>query len=252
MTSIRSRDIIGTQIAITDYDEVMDAIDSAINERDRIYICCTPASSLVAARRDPALQAALAGSRINTPDGKGVVLAARILGEQINDRVYGPDLMLAQLERAAAAGTPVWLHGGYDADALEALTSSLKSRFPGLVLVGGESPPHRPLTSAETAEAVSRINAAAPAIVWVGLGSPKQEIWMHELRPVLEAPVLIGVGAAFDFHAGRVEQAPRWMRDKGLEWIYRLMREPVRLGRRYLTTLPAFGYRVLAQRIRGK
>lgn len=237
---------------MTDYDEVLDVVEVAIAEDEPIFICCTPASSLMFARRDAALAAALADAQIITPDGMGVVWAARLLGESITDRVYGPDLMLAQLERAASAGTPTFLYGGHDDAALKQLTATLPERFPGLQIVGSESPPHRPPSAAEVAATVAAINASGARVVWVGLGSPKQELWMQKNRADLDAAVLCGVGAAFDFLIGRVDQAPRWMQSRGLEWLYRAIKEPVRLGRRYLLTLPEFAVRVVAQRLRSQ
>lgn len=251
MNAIKRRKIIGTEVAITDYAEVLDRIDAAVSGRESIYICCAPASSLVNARRDPALRSAFDAAEIVTPDGMGVVHAARLLGEQLDDRVYGPDLMLAQLARAEQKGQRTYLYGGFDDSALEQLIASLSARFPDLQIVGHESPPHRPPTSDETAATLARIDEAAADVVWVGLGSPKQEVWMHDVRAQLNAPVLCGVGAAFDFHAGRVDQAPKWMQSNGLEWLHRLGREPVRLGRRYLATLPAFVLLVLKQRLTG-
>jgi N-acetylglucosaminyldiphosphoundecaprenol N-acetyl-beta-D-mannosaminyltransferase len=245
------RNIVGTDVSITDYDEVLGAIDDAISEDERIFICCCPASSLMFARRDPALAAALTEAQIVTPDGMGVVYAARVLGEKIEDRVYGPDLMLAQLARAATVGTPTYLYGGFDDAALAELEKALTERFPGLKIVGGESPPHRPPTDDEAAATVAAINASGAKVVWVGLGSPKQELWMQRNRAGLEAPVLCGVGAAFDFIIGRVDQAPRWMQKRGLEWLFRLSKEPVRIGKRYLLTLPHFVVAVAAQRLSG-
>ncbi len=244
---IRRRDIIGTAVSITDYDEVLAAIDLAVTEDQRIFICCTPASSLIFARDDRRLADALAAADIVTPDGMGVVHAARLLGEEIADRVYGPDLMELQLTRACSSGTPIFLYGGHDEAALAELRATLLTAHPGLQIVGGISPPHREPTEGETSSTVDAINASGAKIVWVGLGSPKQEIWMHQLRTQLEAPVLIGVGAAFDFAIGRVNQAPGWMQRSSLEWFYRLLQDPVRLGRRYLVTLPRFAFLALRQ-----
>ncbi|MGH2906442.1 MAG: WecB/TagA/CpsF family glycosyltransferase [Solirubrobacterales bacterium] len=246
---MRSREIIGTQVSITDYAEVLDAIDAAVAARERIFICCTPASSLMFARKDTALRAALTDADIVTPDGMGVVYAARLLGETIGDRVYGPDLMEYHCERAAANGQRIWLYGGFDDAALADLRTELAKRFPGITIAGSHSPPHRPLTTEESAAIVAQINADAPDVVWIGLGSPKQELWMHDHRAALDAPVLCGVGAAFDFIAGRVDQAPGWMQRVGLEWLFRLLREPRRLARRYLTTLPHFALLVLRQKL---
>ena len=247
---MRRREIIGTAVSITDYDEVLDAIDTALELGTRSYVCCTPASSLIFARDDRALANALTAADIVTPDGMGVVYAARLLGEKISDRVYGPDLMELQLARAAAAGTPTYLYGGFDDAALARLRDALADRHPGLTIVGTHSPPHRPLTREETDKLVAEINASGAQIVWVGLGSPKQEVWMHESRAALDAPVLVGVGAAFDFFAGRVSQAPAWMQRAGLEWLYRIFQDPLRLGRRYLLTLPRFVALVATQSLR--
>lgn len=246
----RRRPIIGTAVSITDYDQVLDAIDAAIAADERIYICCAPASSLVFARSDRKLAAAYDDAAVVTPDGMGVVHAARLLGEQISTRVYGPDLMLMQLERAAACGTPTYFYGGFDDESLAALIGHYRHRFPSLVIAGSQSPPHREPTDVERRETIEKINSSGAQVVWVGLGSPKQEIWMHSMRGELAAAALCGVGAAFDFHSGRVAQAPNWMQRSGLEWLYRLSRDPKRLGKRYLFTLPRFVVLVVAQAIR--
>ncbi len=247
---MRNREIIGTTVSMTDYEGVLAAMADAVAGAKPIYICCTPASSLIFARGDAALASALADADIVTPDGMGVVHAARLLGDSISDRVYGPDLMEFHCDRAAREGTPIYLYGGHDEAALSALQDALAERFPGIVVAGAWSPPHRPLTDAETDEAVERINASGAKVVWVGIGSPKQELWMQSLRPRLEAPVLVGVGAAFDFLAGRVSQAPRWMQKASLEWLYRVGQDPLRLGKRYLLTLPRFAALVGLQAIR--
>lgn len=245
---MRRREIIGTQVSITDYDAVLAAFAEAIAGDQRIFVCCTPASSLVFARDDAALADALGAADIVTPDGMGVVLAARLLGERLGDRVYGPDLMALHCERET--GVPVFLYGGHDGAALDALQSALRERFPGIAIAGSHLPPHRDLTAAEEDALVDEINASGARVVWVGIGSPKQELWMRRLRPRIEAPVLVGVGAAFDFFAGRVAQAPRWMQKLGLEWLFRAYQDPRRLGRRYLLTLPRFALLVIAQAAR--
>lgn len=244
---MRKRAIIGTAVSMTDYDGVLAAMREAVENDGRIYICCTPASSLVYARDDDALASALADADIVTPDGMGVVHAARLLGEKITDRVYGPDLMEFHCDVAAREGTPIFLYGGFDDAALDALRARLAQRYPDIQIAGAWSPPHRELTSEETDAAVAQINASGAKVVWVGIGSPKQELWMQSLRPRLDAPVLVGVGAAFDFLAGRVSQAPRWMQKASLEWLYRIGQDPIRLGKRYLLTLPRFAFLVYIQ-----
>ena len=235
-----TRQILGVNIALTDYEGELAAIDELIAGGGRGYFCHAAVGSLMNARRDPAARAALNAATMTLPDGKPVVWALRSLGEEIEYRVYGPDLMLKACERSLTTGTPHFLYGGRDGAATKALQESLRKRFPGLWIAGSWTPPFRELTETERAGVAEQINASGAEIVWVGIGSPRQELWMQRMRPLLRAPVLVGVGAAFDFHAGLVRQAPKWMGDRGLEWAYRLAREPGRLGPRYLRDNPAF------------
>jgi N-acetylglucosaminyldiphosphoundecaprenol N-acetyl-beta-D-mannosaminyltransferase len=161
-------------------------------------------------------------------------------GAGLRDRVYGPELMARHCARAAADGTRVFLYGGRDAQALDRLAALLRARFPGLRVVGGHAPPFRPLTPEEEDRVAEEIDASGAEVVWVGIGVPKQEKWMRAMRPRLGAPVLVGVGAAFDFHAGLVPQAPAWLQRAGLEWAFRLAQEPGRLWRRYAHHNPRF------------
>jgi N-acetylglucosaminyldiphosphoundecaprenol N-acetyl-beta-D-mannosaminyltransferase len=148
--------------------------------------------------------------------------------------------MLRYSDRCAARGHRVWLYGGRDQGSLAQLALSMRRRHPGIRIVGGYSPPFRPLTRDEEDDLVAQINDARPDVLWVGIGVPKQEKWMAYMRDRLEVPVMCGVGAAFDFHAGRVPMAPRWMQERGLEWLYRAAQEPKRLLPRYLSTNPRF------------
>jgi N-acetylglucosaminyldiphosphoundecaprenol N-acetyl-beta-D-mannosaminyltransferase len=191
-------------------------------------------------RHDPGMRAALLGARMNVPDGRPLVWALNLLGERLHDRVYGPELMDRFCARAARNGHRIWLYGGATAEALDDLVRALARRHPGLTVAGGWSPPHRPLTPAEERDLVRRIDADGADVVWVGLGVPKQELWMARMSARLQAPVLVGVGAAFDFLAGRKRQAPPWMQARGLEWLFRLSQEPVRLLPRYLRYNPGF------------
>jgi N-acetylglucosaminyldiphosphoundecaprenol N-acetyl-beta-D-mannosaminyltransferase len=162
------------------------------------------------------------------------------LGAELPDRVYGPDLMAKHFERSVATGVRHFLYGGRNEGALVQLTLNLRRRYSGVQIVGGYSPPFRQLSDAELDDVAAKINDARPDVVWVGIGVPKQEKWMAEMRARLDAPVLIGVGAAFDFHAGLIPQAPGWMQRAGLEWLFRLAQEPRRLWRRYLNYNPRF------------
>jgi N-acetylglucosaminyldiphosphoundecaprenol N-acetyl-beta-D-mannosaminyltransferase len=194
----------------------------------------------MASIEDHELRSALLGSSLNVPDGQPLVWAINALGHRLEKRVYGPELMARACERAVSSDQRFYLYGGRDQGALFQLALNLRQRYPGIKIVGGYSPPHRPLTAEERDVVLGEINSSHPDVVWVGIGVPKQEKWMAEMRPHLQAPVLVGVGAAFDFHAGLVAQAPAWIQDAGLEWAYRLAREPRRLWRRYLRYNPRF------------
>ena len=232
--------MLGARLAVSDYEGVLDWMEAMISAGARGYVTAAAVNLVMTAREDPEAAAALAGATLATPDGMPLVWALKALGHRSATRIYGPDLMAAFCERAARNGTPIYLYGGRDAEALALLQARLRERFPGLVIAGAHSPPFRPLTDAEREQDAQRIDASGAAVVWVGTGQPKQEKWMLQMRPRLQAPLLVGVGAAFDFHAGLVSQAPRWMQRSGLEWIYRLSREPRRLWRRYARYNPRF------------
>ena len=187
-------------------------------------MCACNVHTVMASQEDPELRAALTSSyALNVPDGQPLVWAMNALGHSLTDRVYGPELMARACARAATeTGQRFYLYGGRDQDALMQLGLSLRRRFPGINIVGGYAPPFRPLSAEERAAVVEEINESDADVVWVGIGVPKQEKWMAAMRPHLEAPVLVGVGAAFDFHAGLVPQAPARLQKAGLEWAYRL------------------------------
>jgi N-acetylglucosaminyldiphosphoundecaprenol N-acetyl-beta-D-mannosaminyltransferase len=237
---VPTRDVLGVPVALVDYEGAIAVMDRLVDTRARGYVCVAPVHALMEARRDPQMLAALHGSTLVVPDGMPVVWAANLLGEQLRDRVYGPELMLRYGRRCAERGHRVWLYGGRDQGTLAQLALSMRRRHPGIRIVGGHSPPFRALSAAEEDDVVKQINAARPDVLWVGIGVPKQEKWMARMRERLDVPVMCGVGAAFDFHAGRVPMAPRWMQRHGLEWLYRAAQEPRRLLPRYLSTNPAF------------
>jgi N-acetylglucosaminyldiphosphoundecaprenol N-acetyl-beta-D-mannosaminyltransferase len=219
---------------VSDYERVMDWMDAMVAADARGYVTAAAVNLVMSAREQPETLAAVLGATLAVPDGMPLVWALRALGHSRATRVYGPDLMAKYCARAARAGTPIYLYGGRnDDDARELLARRLRERFPGLRIAGSSSPPFRELTPEEDEREIDAINSSGAAVVWVGTGQPKQERWMHEMRPRLTPPLLVGVGAAFDFHAGLVKQAPPWMQRSGLEWSYRLYREPRRLWRRY-------------------
>lgn len=225
-------------------------MESMIAAGERGYMTAAAVNLVMSAQDDPDTRAAVLGATLAVPDGQPLVWALRALGHSGATRVYGPDLMLCFCARAAQSGTPIYLYGGRTPQALELLERRLHDRFAGLRIAGGYSPPFRPLTAEEQDRVAAEIDSSGAAVVWVGTGQPKQEMWMHHMRPRLSAPLLVGVGAAFDFHAGLVPQAPRWMQRSGLEWIYRLAREPGRLWRRYARYNPRFIAGFLRQYLR--
>jgi N-acetylglucosaminyldiphosphoundecaprenol N-acetyl-beta-D-mannosaminyltransferase len=228
-------------------------LDERIAAGEGAYACAVNASSVVQASRDPAFMQALRCSDMNLPDGTPVAWAVSWLGHVHQPRLPGPDMMLEVLGRAQERGYRVVLYGSTD-QTLERLQERMLAAYPRLALVDAISPPFRALTADEEAATNERITRARPDVLLVGLGAPKQEIWMQAHRGQLDA-VLFGVGAAFDFHAGLVRRAPPLLQRAGLEWAHRLAQEPGRLWKRYATTLPVFLLRLMKQvvslRVRG-
>jgi N-acetylglucosaminyldiphosphoundecaprenol N-acetyl-beta-D-mannosaminyltransferase len=236
----RSEPVLGVPLAVIDYEGTLDWFDRAAAEGRRGYVCVAAVHTVMACQDDAELRAAVAGADFTVPDGQPLVWALRALGHPLHDRVYGPELMDRACERAARTGQRMYLYGGRNHGALAELARTLRLRHPGLRIVGGHCPPFRPLTEAEEAGVADDINRSGADVVWVGIGVPKQEKWMARMRDRLDAPVLVGVGAAFDFHAGMVPQAPDALQRLGLEWVFRLAHEPRRLWRRYLRYNPRF------------
>jgi N-acetylglucosaminyldiphosphoundecaprenol N-acetyl-beta-D-mannosaminyltransferase len=250
MTTAAARvDVLGVEVSAVDPQSALDIVTGWVELRERQYLCVTGVHGVMESQRDEALRQIHNRSGLTVPDGMPLVWCAHQAGAEHVRRVYGPDLMLAVLERAAERGWSSYFYGGAPG-VPEDLADAMSRRFPGLRVAGAESPPFRELTADESAQMVARINAAAPDLVWVGLSTPKQERWMSAYRAALDAPALFGVGAAFDFHTGRVRQAPAWMQQRGLEWAFRLGVEPRRLWRRYLRNNPAFVAAVLRRRPR--
>lgn len=218
---------------------------------ERQYVCITGVHGVMESQRDEALRLIHNRAGMVAPDGMPLVWMGRLSGHSQMARVYGPDLLLAVCAVSGRERYKHYFYGGAEG-VPELLARRLRARYPELDVVGSHSPPFRPLTTAEDDEIVERINAAQPDFVWVGLSTPKQERWVHEHRGRLTAPVLVGVGAAFDFVAGLKPQAPQWMQRSGLEWTFRLATEPRRLWRRYLVNNPVFVWRVLLQSLRAQ
>jgi len=233
-------DVLGLPLALTDYDGTLDWIDAAVDSGHRGYVCVAATHTVMAAREDARLAQAVRGADFTVPDGQPLVWALNLLGYRVAGRIYGPELMDRACARAARTGRRFYLYGGRNQGALAQLARVLRLRHPGLQIVGGHVPPFRDLTDAEEEAVVADIRRSGAEVVWVGIGVPKQEKWMARMRHRVGAPVLVGVGAAFDFHAGLIPQAPAWMQRLGLEWLFRLVQEPRRLWRRYLRYNPRF------------
>lgn len=231
--------VLGIGVSAIDMREALTAIDGWVRTRAREYVCVATVHSVMEARRNPRLLSAVNASGLTTPDGVPLVWFGRLAGFRHIRRVYGPDLMLESCGRFVSQGYRHYFYGG-GVGVAEELARVLAARFTGLVVAGASSPPYGEVGTSPDQAAVSAINAARPDILWIGLGAPKQELWMAAHRRSLEVPVMIGVGAAFDFHTGLKKQAPRWMRGVGLEWLYRLIQEPRRLWKRYLMNNPTF------------
>jgi N-acetylglucosaminyldiphosphoundecaprenol N-acetyl-beta-D-mannosaminyltransferase len=234
--------IVGTRVSKTSYREVvqlcLEWARTKDTQRSR-YVCVTSVHGIIASRDDAELARALKDADIVTPDGMPVVWAMRSFGVARQERVYGPTLMLHLCEEAARSGLRIYLYGALG-KTLEDLSRRLRARYAGLKIAGCYSPPFRPLTDEEENEVRGSIMASGADILFVGLSTPKQEKWMRAHCDSIPGLTMIGVGAAFDIHAGRVRQAPGWMQQRGLEWLFRLLIEPARLWRRYVLITPRF------------
>lgn len=244
-------DILGVGVNAIRMADALGAIEGWIATGERQYVCVTSVHGVMESQRDEPLRRIHNAAGLVTPDGMPLVWLCRRSGFRQVERVYGPDLLLACCQRSITRGYRHYFYGGAPG-VPEALAERLKSRFPGLEVVGTYSPPFRPLTAEEDAAVVGRINAAGPDIVWIGLSTPKQERWMAEHVGRLNAAALIGVGAAFDFHAGVKRQAPRWIQRSGLEWMFRAVQEPGRLIPRYLSTHPSFLWQLCRRAVDGR
>lgn len=248
MTTTARVNVLGTGISPINMSEALNQIDDWIARKAPAYVCVCTVHTVMQCRRSEALRRVVNASAMNTPDGMPLVWLSRMAGFRDVTRVYGPDLMLAEMARSQEAGHRHFFYGGAG-ETPARLSQKLAQRFPGIRITGTYAPPFAPVDALCSDDIVQLINDARPDIVWVGISTPKQELWMSRMRRFLSAPVLIGVGAAFDFHSGKVAQAPRWMQRSGLEWLFRLMREPRRLWRRYLVDNPWFLYELARQKL---
>lgn len=234
-----TRAVVGTKLVLGNYGSVMDWMDEVVASGKQARLSAATVHLVMGAREDPETTIALDGC-VMVPDGQPLVWALNALGHPEASRVYGPELMTRYCERSARTGVPMYLYGGRDRPSLDLLITELERRYPGLNIVGSYCPPFRPLEEAERRDVVDEIGGSGARVVWVGIGQPKQEHWMSQMREEIGPVLMVGVGAAFDFHAGLVRQAPAWVQRLGLEWLYRLTQEPQRLWARYARYNPLF------------
>lgn len=244
-----SFELLGVKINAQPFAAILDRVLHAPDSGERLSVHFATAHSLVEAKDRPELRAALAAGVVE-PDGMPLVWLGRRAGFPV-ERVCGPDFLPAVVEHGVASERTHYFYGGAPG-VPEALAARLESKFPGMRVAGTFSPPYRQLDADEDLDIVASINAASPDYVWVGLGAPKQDLWVAEHRKVLDASVLLAVGAAFDFHAGTRRRAPVWMQRAGVEWLHRLVSEPRRLAGRYVFGNLRFAAYVLAERRRGR
>lgn len=239
--------MLGVAVSAINMDQALAEVERWVSAREPGYVCVCTVHGVMDCQRYDDLRQIFNAAGMVTPDGMPLVWLGRARHEHVS-RVYGPDLMLAEFDHSRSSGHRHFLYGGSSGTGTR-LSAAMRERFPGLEIVGVLEPPFAPLDELATPETAARINEARPDVVWVGVGSPKQERWMARMRPLLDAPVLIGVGAAFDFHSGTVRQAPRWMQRAGLEWLFRLATDPRRLWRRYLVDNPWFVWALTLQQL---
>jgi N-acetylglucosaminyldiphosphoundecaprenol N-acetyl-beta-D-mannosaminyltransferase len=232
-------DVLGISLTPMTLRRAGDIAEDAVASRRKLTAAFCTVHTVVESQKAERFRDAINNADIAATDGMPLVWLCRLKGAKGAERVYGPDALPALCERGTALGWRHYFYGGTEEE-LAALEERLHREYPGIVIAGTYSPPFRALSDAEKQADADRINAARPDLVWVGLGNPKQELWMAEYRGRLEAPLILAVGAAFAFHAGKVKQAPRWMQRSGTEWLFRLVQEPRRLWKRYLVCNSTF------------
>jgi N-acetylglucosaminyldiphosphoundecaprenol N-acetyl-beta-D-mannosaminyltransferase len=248
---VKRANILGVGVSAVNMDQTLAVIDNWIAHLEPNYVCVTGVHGIIESQKDPEIQRIHNSAGLVTPDGMPLVWLCHLLGHKHVERVYGPDLLLAICANSIKKGYRHFFYGGKPGVAGQ-LVENLRRQFPGLQVTGYYSPPFRSLNAEEESQILQEINSCQPHIVWIGLSTPKQERWMVAHVGLIENAILIGVGAAFDFHAGAKKQAPRWIQRSGLEWLFRLASEPGRLWKRYLVNNPLFVILIIAQALKIK
>ena len=248
MHSVPRINVLGVGVHALNMDLAVRTLAAAVESKHKGIVCVTGVHGLTEAQDNPAFRRLLNEAFLVTPDGMPLVWIGRERGAKEMGRVYGPDLMLEICRLSVDKGYTHYLYGG-DVGVAPGLKTALEGRFPGLKVVGTYTPPFRPLDEDEERDLTAHVSEVKPDFLWVGISTPKQELFMQQYLHRLDATVMLGVGAAFDIHTGRTAEAPRWMMAAGLQWLHRLGQEPRRLGRRYLVNNPLFLARIAAQRL---
>jgi len=238
--------VLGIRVEAVTMSAALERIESALLKHQKGYVCLAGVHGIMEAQRNPAVKRAFDDSFLTLPDGTPTVWVGRLQGLPWMQRLTGPDLMLEIFRNRQFASYRHFLYGGKPGVAQE-LATSLSRKFPWVQIVGTYTPPFHDLTIEEEEDLVSTIRVLKPHVIWVGISSPRQEMFMHRFLPKLDTLLMFGVGAAFDFHTGRIKDCAEWIKRAGLQWLHRLMQEPMRLGRRYLRNNPAFLWRVALQ-----
>jgi N-acetylglucosaminyldiphosphoundecaprenol N-acetyl-beta-D-mannosaminyltransferase len=231
--------VLGVSVAALDMERAMRCIAAELRARRKGYVCMAGVHGIMEAQRNPDLAAIYEGSSFTFPDGTPTVWVGRLRGHKQMQRVAGPDLMLEVFRRKEFARYTHFLYGG-EPGVAEQLRQKLTFQYPGVRIVGTCTPPFRELNSEEEQDLIARVRRLKPDIIWVGISTPKQERFMHRYLPVLNTTLMFGVGAAYDFHTGRLKDAPQWVKTIGMQWFHRLLQDPRRLWKRYLRNNPAF------------
>jgi len=239
--------VLGIDVQITNEELLSALVSKWIREKKSAYVCFADVHSIMLCQSNEAARHALENADFVSPDGTPLVWVGKYLHNEPAKRVCGPDFLPYLVKSTADKNYRHYFYGGKP-DVVEKLVTLMAQKFPAAKIAGWHSPPFRVLTEDEEKSDVEKIRAARPDIVWVGLGAPKQEIWMKSHKHLFDGTVLLGVGAAFDMHAGQVARAPLWMRENGLEWLHRLSQEPKRLWRRYLLLAPMFVWKIFRER----
>jgi len=238
--------VLGVGVHALNLPSAVAALGSAIATRTKGYVCVTGVHGVSEAQENPSFRAILNHAYLNTPDGMPMVWIGRWFGFGEMKRVYGPDLLLEVCEASESMGWRHFFYGGGPGTA-DALAATLLEKFPKLQVVGTHTPPFRPLTASELEALQAQVAAARPDIFWVGLSTPKQERFMNQYVAKLDTRLMLGVGAAFDIHTGRIKDAPYWMKFAGVQWMHRIYQDPSRLWRRYVVNNPRFVYHLMRE-----